>query len=156
MNTFKHHILIESLSNPYPFKWTAKPKRGDWSGEFWTKNKTKIHVRLERDVISNYPQIVFLPDNAIGTGNEFQLTDEKDAFRIFATVMKMSKDFLEERRPAFFGVTADKRGMDGRGKNRHRLYLRLAKKYAPTIGYRVLRVEEDPDDITIVLQKKVK
>ena len=122
-------LFTEALSNPYPAdlirinnqKYRAISKLDD-GGE--------LKVDIEGDEhIDDYDHMdwqINFHRNGVQS-----VTGDGDAFRIFATVMKLIRDFVKKEQPKYMSVSAAK-DKKSKGKNvlqgRERLYKRLLQK----------------------------
>jgi hypothetical protein len=144
----KHHLEIqcvtESFDQPYPFKW-EKRESGDYNARSVLNDGSSLTIRFDHK--KNEWQVVFDRDN------DFGVTGEGDAQRIFATVLTAIKQFIENVKPQALTFSADKND-DPESVNpesRASLYYRLVQRYAGSVGYKI-HARENGDSIIYLLR----
>ena len=76
------------------------------------------------------------------------ITGTGDAFRVFATIMKFLKALKDQKDPSIVSIKS--KTEEG---NRTSLYTRMAKRYAPQMGYQVRGVKTIGDKVRIELRQ---
>jgi len=141
--------INESFDKPYPFDWRRIPhdnKGIGFRGSFKSSKHT-IEVALTPDLDKeNEWELFFFIKNKDISGN-FDLTNDGDAFRIFATVIAMTNDALDIIQKSkklsidtlFF--TASKEKSDNEkitSDARSKLYVRIVKKLIKPKNIRIV------------------
>lgn len=147
---FSEFIMAESLDSAYPIKWVKKNQEL-WDG--WFKTSDGHTVRLQ--LICNGPQSyeVMFARSTFDRKGSIDVTGEGDEFRIFATVIAMIKDFVDEMRPRVLIFTAFKGKLSNspKGDSRTRLYTQLCKRFGAKNGYSFEKhVDSEFDDFALV------
>lgn len=127
--------LSETFNQPYSFTW-SRGDHGDYDA--W--------VRLPDDTVLE----IMFNDISVNTGNpdavtyevEFHrdnsqnITNQGDAYKIFATVLYAIKEFLKMRQPDNLIFSATKDVESGQNEeSRTKLYDRMIGRYTNTLGY---------------------
>ena len=123
------NMLSEAFDNPYPVKMQKKGKSDDpfYRAEFKAADGTKVVVIIDsREHIDDYDELQwrlsFVRDSkTVKTG-------QGDSLRIFATVLKLTQDFVKKENPKYIEFSSSK--LRDPGQSRDKLYDRLVKKYA--------------------------
>jgi len=71
-----------------------------------------------------------------------------DAFRVFSTVFAVISDIIEKGKPEIVSIKSK-----ANEPSRTKLYRRLAKKFAPTMGYQIVGEQQAGDILRIELRK---
>ena len=82
--------------------------------------------------------------------DKYDLTGEGDAMRIFATVLKLTQDFIKKENPKYIEFSSSK--LRDPGESRNKLYDRMVKKYAGS-KYNI-QSSKSGDDTTWRLTRK--
>lgn len=118
-------IIVETIdiSSAYPIT-SYGVKRGHWKAYAWDSNNRYIETTI----------IPYEKTNAyveFRRGGRLDVTGQGDALKVLATVISAVKLFLEENpNPEKLIFSADE-------PSRQKLYRRMIKKIAPTLGYEV-------------------
>ena len=147
MDFFEFRELNEAFDKPY--RYTSKghtKKEGNVTYNFKTDvedprfdDPSDIDVYFESDK-EEEPNYTISFDRDGSTS----VTGEGDAMRVFATVIAIIKDFVKKRDPKLMGFSAFKdvfasSTAPGKG-SREKLYDRMLKKYAGSMGYKYYKV----------------
>ena len=123
------NMISEAFDNPYPVKMQKKGKSDDpfYRAEFKASDGTKVVVIIDsREHIDDYDELQwrlsFVRDN------QTVKTGQGDSLRIFATVLKLTQDFVKKENPKYIEFSSSK--LRDPGESRDKLYDRLVKKYA--------------------------
>ena len=142
MDFFEYRELHEAFDKPYKFSGKGlNKKEGNAKYTFTTEDdwgdEVEVFFESDKEEEPNYT-ISFDRD---GSTN---VTGEGDAMRIFATVIAIIEDFVKKRNPKLMGFTAFKdvfASATAPGKSsREKLYDRMLKRYAGTMGYKYYKV----------------
>ena len=119
--------LSESLDKPYPVK-LDKHSKDYYRTTFKPDDGSTIVVRMEgREHIDDYDELDWEID--FERNGSQQMTGQGDAFRIYATVMKLIRDFVKKEKPKYITVAAAKEKTNNKDlQGRERLYKRLLQK----------------------------
>ena len=101
---------------------TIKPMKGG----IWEVHFTRITYGIQDVGVS-------------GTGN---------SFRVFATVMQLIKELINDREPSFFAIIAK-----SDDHNRAKVYETLVKRFAPKLGYKYVKTVVGKDKTRIDVKK---
>ncbi len=122
-------FFTEALNRPYPAV-LQKIKSDEYRATFKLDDGGELNLDINGDEhIDDYDHLDW-EINFQRNGDQ-SVTGEGDALRIFATVMKLIKDFVKKEKPKYMSVSAAK---DKRSKTknpvqgRERLYKRLLQK----------------------------
>lgn len=146
MISFREYIS-EAFDKPYPYTRLKKNPFGDLTADIkevnvrvwftpYNDEKTKWTLEFERK-------------------GRIDVTGEGDAFRIFATVLKITKDFIKKYDPeeiTFSSVKVDEYG-NTVNSGRDKLYKRLVKRFASSAGFKY-DIQNLGDEIYFTLEKK--
>jgi len=121
--------LTEAFDSPYPVKMQKKGKSDDpfYRAEFKASDGSKVVVIIDsREHTDDYDELQwrlsFVRDSkTVRTG-------QGDAMRIFATVLKLTQDFIKKENPKYIEFSSSK--LRDPGESRDKLYDRMVKKYA--------------------------
>lgn len=122
-------FITEAFTDPYPVE--LEPI-GDqrYQADVVLNDGTNLQIAFE---LNNDD-----PDYGQNWGVEFFRDDEqkrtgqKDAYKIFATVMDAIKQFIQIKDPQIISFSADK---NYEGESRFKLYKRMVEKFAGQLGY---------------------
>ena len=142
MDFFEYRELHEAFDKPYRFSSKGlNKKEGNVKYDFTTEDSMpdEVEVYFESDG-EEEPHYTISFDRDGSTS----VTGEGDAMRIFATVIAIIKDFVKKRDPKLMGFSAFKdvfasSTAPGKG-SREKLYDRMLKKYAGSMGYKYYKV----------------
>jgi hypothetical protein len=150
----EREILNESLKSPYPYEIITKnaahfiaewdiPGTGKTPSLEYRFQAMKTSLEFDTGIGSSW-DVEFIADvparygtDILGTGN---------AFRTFATVSAIMKDFLKAINPNVFYFSAEE-------PSRVRLYDRFAKQIKKITGYKFAKLLGE-DDVLYILSKK--
>lgn len=136
-NMRAHEILLEVFDQPYEYKW--EKFEDYWVGYFTTENDIEVGVEINQGIGqggSGGPDEWFIEFGSTNLSKNLivpriGVTGEGDAFRIFATVIKMLGDFINEEDPRIVSFTSDKTS----GFSRSKLYSALINRFAKDFGF---------------------
>ena len=146
--------LQEALDNPYSYSWNIRSKV-QWSAVFFSgapKAENLVRVLFEGWEIDNMDLELFnIPVDTVGKygyGINFfkgrkqtlKITNEGDAFRIFATVRVIVEEFINKRKPDVISFAAKE-------KSRKRLYARFSKQLAKKHNWDLSISKEGSSDL---------
>ena len=130
-------IVLEVFNSPYKFtKQESNEKTHRYMFEL--DDGTEVKVNFARSPREDKWQMDFNRnisgdyDNYFDDGDEFALTGEGDAFRLFATILEILRDFVNRVRPHIVHFSAD-----DREPSRIKLYDRMIKRFTNKMGYRL-------------------
>lgn len=127
--------VLESMDNPYNAR-LKKTGKTEYRSDFTTDDGDKVSVHFEGDEhIDDYDETDW-EISFVRNGSQ-ALTGEGDAMRIFATVIKLIREFIKKEKPVYFNLSAAKDDKDNTSKlqSREKLYGRLIKRYIT--GYNI-------------------
>lgn len=124
--------IDESFDSPYSYEWSDQT-RGAWRGRFRTTSNDYVDVDIE-----NFKEKWSIE---FSRNDNHKVTGGGDAMRIFSTVISMIDEFISIQSPMVVKFSADKSksGSDSRSK----LYSRMIKRFASTVGYTSQETVED-------------
>ena len=144
---------MEVFNSPYSYTCTRKDNK---ICKFRTDlGHTVIVTFVNRKKISGEPvegeyHVGFARTSEKHPGGSTDITGDGDAFRIFATVMNIMAEFVQEVKPNVIRFSASKLHLeneDNRGwrevESRVKLYDRMIKTFAGKYGYRLSPWTED-------------
>ena len=132
----QNQSISESLDQPYPYSWVLQSE-DEWAARARTESGAILDIRFEYGSWDAQWDIDFLLDG------EYEATAEGDQFRIFATVVKVIKEWWKLTSAEGFPVKTIKFSADklnkqtGKTGSRERLYNRFAQQFANSIGFTV-------------------
>ena len=124
--------LLEVLNKPVPYEWTRRDKMF-WQGKFYVADKKYLfHALAGLFQGPNEWEIMFTMTDKNGKSGlgTMEPTGKGNEFKIFATVAKMTDDFIKKQKPKSFIFSAKE-------KSRRKLYDRFAKKISSAYGYKL-------------------
>jgi len=128
-------FVLESMDNPYTAR-LKKTGKTEYRSDFTTDDGSKVSVHFEGDEhIDDYDETDW-EISFVRNGSQ-ALTGEGDAMRIFATVIKLIREFIKKEKPVYFNLSAAKDDKSNTSKlqSREKLYGRLIKRYIT--GYNI-------------------
>jgi hypothetical protein len=142
----KHHLEIqcvtESFDQPYPLYWAPHG----------VKASAKLNDGSELDIMFDIDdkgtwRVLF------SRNNDFEVTGEGDAQRVFATVLSAIVQFVKKHKPksVIFSASKDVNTAIANPESRVKLYDRLVQRYASLLGYKS-HSRENGDDIAYTLR----
>ena len=139
--------LVEAFDKPYKYRLRKKHDTF-WIGDFDLPDGGDIVVYFEGLEWSDTEKswaVKFQRSNPSRPHASLDVTGEGDAMRIFATVIEIIKEFTKKEKPMELGFsahkpewmvnTADKKDST-KASSREKLYQKLIKRYASTMGYK--------------------
>ena len=135
--------IFEVFDSPYSAELGRADSDGDYEVEVTLPDGSRLHILFERFSASNY--IAQFSKN-----RSYDVTNEGDAYKIFSTVLKVIIEFVKKVQPNEISFGADKETGDPGNKTttgRVKLYDRIVKKYADTLGY---KLERDEDSSSVI------
>lgn len=131
-NTNQRSKITEALDNPYPYTWTVDEEEEKIAVAEIDRGE-KLEIYFEAFEEDHTWEITFKVDA------ELAATGQGDQFRIFATVVKAVKEWLQQmlsskqplRRITFRAFKDDENDT-----SREKLYSRFAKRITDTIGFK--------------------
>jgi hypothetical protein len=132
----QNQSIPESLDQPYPYSWVLQSE-DEWAARARTESGAILDIRFEYGSWDAQWDIDFLLDDG------YKATAEGDQFRIFATVVKVIKEWWKSTSAEGFPVKTIKFSADKLNKqtnktgSRERLYNRFAQQFANSIGFTV-------------------
>lgn len=147
MITFKQYIS-ELFEKPYPFGKIQKEHGRKYMATALT-DAGKL-LKIEFDQLSNGTW-----DISFKVSGSYTYTGQGDAFKIFATVIAATKEFIQQFEPDELIIVAMKElGLDNKDvTSREKLYSRMTKKFARELGY-TLYTSKTRDAATYRLLRK--
>jgi len=127
--------VLESMDNPYNAR-LKKTGKTEYRSDFTTDDGDKVSVHFEGDEhIDDYDETDW-EISFVRNGSQ-ALTGEGDAMRIFATVIKLIREFIKKEKPVYFNLSAakDDKSNTSTLQSREKLYGRLIKRYIT--GYNI-------------------
>ena len=148
MKTFRQ-ILLESLKSPFDYKIKTSNQSifsAEWEVPGTDDKPFAIdYVFKATNELKHFGYswgIVFqATDDVAGSG--FGIIGAGEAFRVFATVAAILKDFIKAKKPEAFHFTADE-------KSRIKLYNKLTKKITSSSPYELTKIKAT-DNLIYVL-----
>lgn len=129
-------FMLESFDKPYAAK-LKKPYNNEYRSEFTTDSGDKVSVIFDgHEHIDDHDNMNW--EISFSRNGSQDLTGEGDAMRIFATVIKLMREFIKKEKPVYMNFTAvkdNKNAKTNKLQSRERLYNRLIKRYIT--GYKV-------------------
>ena len=154
MKTFSQHIT-ELFDKPYPFMLKAitrqmKPVPGVtlYRANVTLPDKTMLTIEFEREATEHGNWVVYFY-----RGGSFENTGQGDQVKIFSTVIAAIKELIDKEDPLVISFAAEKDGSQKDKTSREKLYARLVKKFASTVGYKIDTVSSSAGTI-FSLEKK--
>jgi hypothetical protein len=122
--------LQEVLNKPVSYRWRQQSS-DNWAGSFEIDNNEYIwEAESGRDLHSFEIVFAMKSNNSKSGASNYRddVTKSGNEFKVFATVAKMTDDFIKKEDPKKFSFTAKE-------KSRQKLYNRFAKQLAYKYGY---------------------
>ena len=141
------YVLDEAFDKPYPVRLTKRKFEGFeiYDARFKADDGSSIHIMIDsREHIDDYDELMWrISFTRNGTQ---EVTGEGDAMRIFATVIKVTKDFLKKEDPKYVEMSAYKpRGVISKDKvSREKLYDKMVMRFMPS-KYKVKSISTNVD-----------
>jgi hypothetical protein len=162
---FIMHInsVLEAFDNPYSFSSIDRHKNevglpeSSFSSSFKTSDGTNVIVYFDPDIERGAWDIHFERETAKGGYSE-NITDQGDAFKIYATVLKIIKQFIEKKSPTKINFSARKIEYSGEGRNtksRAKLYDRMVNKFSSQMGYKLKRKIDNKGLSVYILERMI-
>lgn len=145
-------ILLESFSSePYPFTVGGSLEDSYYSYSFRASDGSNVEVYVdteEQDDVwtlefsRTYPAQMHNPNRHGKTGTG-------DAWKIFATVLAATRDFIERQEPTTIEFFSGKND-----ESRTRLYDRMVRRFASEMGYTLYGKEPDHENFKYILTNR--
>ena len=159
--------LLESLTTPYGHKWIQMDD-DRYVAQAKTDNDDIINIEFDDDTISNAPMTDW--SMAFTRNDSISISGTRDAFRILATVLAATKEFIEIINPSMLNFTAEKPGVrrgfrrnasgamalgvrEKGNSSRSNLYKRMVRQYIDTTKYSI-ETQETSDRTSFIITKK--
>ena len=127
--------LNEVLDKPLPWKWKKQGAADEYWATFWTDMKnptpaTGFSVEMNLGEVGEWAV-------SFGDGRgRMGITKGGNEFKIFATVVDIIKEFIRLEKP-------NEIQFDAKEGNRAKLYMKMIKKFAPKLGYKLYHKGRD-------------
>lgn len=152
MITFAQY-LFESFNSSYPFQVIEDDDQFVFVS-FKTEDGSDVRMEMSMEGLSAYPgmwNIEFSRDNRYG------ITEKGDAFRIFATVLKIIEWLIRTREVTGLSFYADKAmNLDSpnleKNESRSKLYKRMVNRFSSKYGFRS-KIKEKRDSTSFTLTR---
>ena len=138
MLTFSQHIT-ELFDKPYAFTLKAITKQTRpvpgvtlYRANVALPDKTMLTIEFEREPTTQGHWTVYFY-----RGGSFELTGKGDQMKIFSTVIAAIRELINKEDPLVISFAAEKDGSGEDKTSREKLYARLVKKFASTVGYKI-------------------
>ena len=144
-------MLTEAFDSPYPVRIQKKGKSDDpfYKAEFKAADSSKVVVLIDsREHIDDYDELQWRL-SFVRDGKTVK-TGQGDSLRIFATVLKLTQDFIKKENPKYIEFSSSK--LRDPGESRDKLYDRMVRKYAGS-KYKI-DATKSGDDTTWRLTRK--
>jgi hypothetical protein len=132
--------LTEAFDQPYAYKWEKSELSGDYTASATLNDGSSLTIKFDHDDDNEgHWQVVFSRNSSM------EVTGEGDAQRVFATVLTAIKQFVENVKPKslIFSASKDVDTTSANPESRAKLYNRLVKRYASSVGYKMRSQEEN-------------
>jgi len=148
--------ISEIFDSPYPIEDPQRNDYGDYVAHTKLPDGSALVITFE-----NYGDLKY--DVEFSKNFSYAVSDEGDAYKIFATVLGNIITFIKDVRPEEISFVADKNSHPAKADGYHRLQLdgpdgrtklydRMVKKYADELGYKLNRTDQ-PSEVIYVLQR---
>lgn len=129
--------LTEAFDSPYPYVWDNEENDdGNWDATTRLPDGTPLHIMFSDD--GDEVSLEFY------RSNDQSVTGEGDAYRVFATVMAATSEYIKANNPEKITFTAAKEDSDEKGsESRAKLYNRMVTRYVAQMGYTAYIVDDD-------------
>lgn len=141
--------LLESLNSPYSYDKGISTQSMK-SYRFTTKENDEVTVRITENTTDSNEWDVNFSRNL-----KYDSTGGGDAFKIFATVISIVKNFIAEYQPKIITFTAMKENGNQKPDSRTKLYSRIIQKMATKLGYRHKVIDNIASDANLFVLEKI-
>ena len=142
-------FLTEAFDKPYAFNWDSS-YYGNYGVYVKLPDGNSLTISFYNEDKDNDVWHV-----AFARGYSQEVTGEGDAQRIFATVLHAIQQFIGKVHPEKLYFSASKKVEPGQNsESRAKLYSRMVKRYASSMGYDAVTDDFGRDSVTYILNKK--
>ena len=146
-------ILLELFNTPYHYRWLPEYDR-IVAATFVAEDETTVRVEFAGltgpDIAENGYEMAFERNGYRGM-TSFAVTGQGDAYRVFATVGEILKEFMQKYKPDYLEFEAYE-------PSRVKLYKRMANKLAKQYNMELVHNAGDPgnhgDQVFLVKEKQ--
>jgi len=133
--------ILEAFDQAYNFRKLDGPNETKHVYTFTTNEGSGLEVMFLLNNKEREEWYVDFTRGVVGrdrSKEKFNVTGEGDAFRIFATILEIFRDFIKQVQPLriYFSV-------DNTESSRIKLYDRMITRFANKMGYRLIGKEND-------------
>jgi GNAT superfamily N-acetyltransferase len=140
-----NEIITEAFDKPYAFNW-SRGDHGDYDVFVKLPDGSPLNIAFNREGDDGWHV-------AFDRGHSQEITGEGDAQRIFATVLTSIQQFILKEEPDRLYFSASKDVEPGQNPtSRARLYERMVRRYANSLGYDVV-VDDGRGHTMFILDK---
>lgn len=140
-----HEIITEAFNQPYPIRW-EEGEFGDYDALATLSDGTYLSIMFNKEGADLW-QVEFYRNNSQS------ITNEGDAYRVFATVLSAIQQFIKEEHPWRIIFSANKDVEPGQNsQSRAKLYSTLVSRYARAWGYEIF-IEDSFSQVTYELTR---
>ena len=138
--------LNEVLDRPYPWIWKNKNFK-DGGGEAEFKADTQNYAYIINKLFGDEKYEIFFK-NKSSRGDHYGIGKTKtgDEFKVFATVLDITKDFIKKVKPKIIEFSS-------KGSSRGELYKKLIKKFAIRFGYKIRSIDDNSNVLYFTLER---
>jgi SAM-dependent methyltransferase len=127
--------LSETFNQPYSFTW-SKGDHGDYDAWVRLPDNTVLEIMFNDISVNTGNPDAVTYEVEFHRDNSQDITNQGDAYKIFATVLHAIKEFLKMRQPDNLIFSATKDVESGQNEeSRTKLYDRMIGRYTNTLGY---------------------
>jgi GNAT superfamily N-acetyltransferase len=142
-------FITEAFDKPYAFNWDSS-YYGNYGVYVKLPDGNSLTISFYNEDKDNDVWHV-----AFARGYSQEVTGEGDAQRIFATVLHAIQQFIGKVHPEKLYFSASKKVEPGQNsESRAKLYSRMVKRYASSMGYDAVTDDFGRDSVTYILNKK--
>ena len=143
--------IIESLNTQIPYRWIIQSDK-NWWGEF-TIGANEYFVEISEYLDGDDGDKAYWNIGFEALTSKYELTDNKEEFKVFSTVIKMIEEFVIKVKPARLTFSGDKKTMGGRETSRVSLYRRMVNRFGKRHGYKVRESNKSNISVKFVLER---
>jgi hypothetical protein len=142
-------FIVEAFDKPYAFNWDSS-YYGNYGINVKLPDGNSLTISFYNEDKDNDVWHV-----AFARGYSQEVTGEGDAQRIFATVLHAIQQFIGKVHPEKLYFSASKKVEPGQNsESRAKLYSRMVKRYASSMGYDSVTDDFGRDSVMYILNKK--